>query len=59
MSKDENKTNKADEDLEILKGLKPTDERISETYTRIERNNLGKPQPSIKFKISQSWKLNL
>jgi hypothetical protein len=53
MSKDENKTNKADKDLEILKGLKPIDERISETYTRIERKNLGKPQTSIKFKISQ------
>ena len=59
MSKDENKTNKADKDLEILKGLKPIDERISETYTRIERKNLGKPQTSIKFKISQIWKLNL
>jgi hypothetical protein len=59
MSKDENKTNKADKDLEILKGLKPIDERISETYTRIERKKLGKPQTSIKFKIFQIWKLNL
>ena len=30
MSKDENKPKKADKDLEILKGLKPIDERIDE-----------------------------
>ena len=32
MSKDENKPKKTNKDLEILKGLKPIDERIDEIH---------------------------